>query len=138
MSHTPPPPPQSRLISSTNFWPKPVLPRGFGSASTYPFEAQSSGFQRYDQEFMKAPCGPPCAQNTSGYFFVTFASVSLLPAGVVPPAENVGGLMIHIWTCVPPAPANHTASGSAKASCEKRSSFTCVRGFAFFPPGEAV
>src|ERR1051326_5536848 len=87
-------PPQSRLISSTNFWPKPVLPRGFGSARTYPFAAQSSGFQRNDQEFMNAPWGPPCAQNTSGYFFVTFASVSLLPAGVVALAENVGGLMI--------------------------------------------
>ena len=41
-------PAQSCVISSTNFWPKPVEPRGFGAATTQPCAAHSDGFHRYD------------------------------------------------------------------------------------------
>ena len=34
------------ITASTNFWPKPVEPRGFGRTTTYPCAAQSCGFQR--------------------------------------------------------------------------------------------
>ena len=44
---------------STNFWPKPVDPRGFGAATTQPCAAQSDGFQRDDHASSHAPCGPP-------------------------------------------------------------------------------
>ena len=36
-------PPQSPEISSTNFWPKPVEPRGFGATTTQPCAAHSDG-----------------------------------------------------------------------------------------------
>ncbi len=52
-------PPQSLEISSTNFWPNPVEPRGFGAATTQPCAAQSDGFQRVDHASSHAPCGPP-------------------------------------------------------------------------------
>ena len=61
-------PPQSCEISSTNFWPKPVEPRGFGAATTQPCAAQSAGFHRYDHASSHAPCGPPWMRNTTGYF----------------------------------------------------------------------
>src|SRR3954466_6934296 len=62
-------PPQSPEISSTNFWPKPVEPRGLGAATTQPCAAHSEGFQRADQASSHAPCGPPWMRNTTGYFF---------------------------------------------------------------------
>src|ERR671911_398306 len=62
-------PPQSPEISSRNFWPKPVEPRGFGAATTQPCAAQSDGFQRDDHESSHAPCGPPWMRKTTGYFF---------------------------------------------------------------------
>ena len=62
-------PPQSPLISSTNFCPNPVEPRGFGAATTQPCAAQSDGFQRDDHASSHAPCGPPWMRNTTGYFF---------------------------------------------------------------------
>jgi hypothetical protein len=39
-------PPQSPLISSMNFWPYPVDPRGFGITTTYPAAANTCAFQR--------------------------------------------------------------------------------------------
>ena len=59
-------PPQSPEISSTNFWPKPVEPRGFGATTTQPCAAQSVGFQRADQPSSHAPCGPPWMRKTTG------------------------------------------------------------------------
>ena len=52
-------PPQSLEISSTNFCPKPVEPRGFGAATTQPCAAHSDGFHRVDHASSHAPCGPP-------------------------------------------------------------------------------
>src|SRR5438876_12300530 len=62
-------PHQSCEISSTNFWPKPNDPRGFGAATTQPCDAHNSGFHRYDQPSSQAPCGPPWIIKTVGYFF---------------------------------------------------------------------
>src|SRR5215213_6502575 len=61
-------PAQSAVISSTNFWPKPVEPRGLGAATTQPCAAHNDGFQRVDQASSHAPCGPPWMRNTTGYF----------------------------------------------------------------------
>src|SRR5438876_4578445 len=52
-------PHQSCEISSTNRWPKPVEPRGFGAATIQPCAAHSAGFQREDHESPQSPCGPP-------------------------------------------------------------------------------
>src|SRR5262245_17344120 len=82
-------PAQSCVISSTNFCPKPVEPRGFGAATTHPCAAQSDGFQRDDHASPHAPCGPPWIRNTTGYFFV---------------ASKLGGLISQYWIGVPPAP----------------------------------
>src|SRR6516164_11683458 len=60
---------QSCEISSTNVWPNPNEPRGFGVATTHPCAAQSAGFHRYDHESPHSPCGPPWIRNTTGYFF---------------------------------------------------------------------
>ena len=62
-------PAQSCEISSTNFWPNPVEPRGFGAATTQPCAAHSAGFHRVDHASPQAPCGPPWIRNTTGYFF---------------------------------------------------------------------
>src|SRR5881394_1350281 len=62
-------PHQSCEMSSTNFWPKPVDPRGFGATITQPCAAQSAGFQRADQPSPHSPCGPPWMRNTTGYVF---------------------------------------------------------------------
>src|SRR5918999_3557857 len=75
-------PPQSPEISSTNFWPKPVDPRGFGAMITHPCAAQRAGLQRYDQASSHAPCGPPWIRKTTGYFLVL---------------SNVGGLLSQYW-----------------------------------------
>src|SRR5688572_3627785 len=63
-------PPQSLEISSTNFWPNPVDPRGLGAATTHPCAAHSEGFHRVDQASSHAPCGPPWMRKTTGYFRV--------------------------------------------------------------------
>ena len=55
----------------------------------------------YDQELFQAPWGPPWTMYTRGYFLF---------------ASNMGGLITHICTCVPPAPANHSTSGSEKTT----------------------
>ena len=39
-------PPQSPVISSVNFWPKPVEPRGLIITTTYPGAANICAFQR--------------------------------------------------------------------------------------------
>ena len=62
-------PAQSIVISSVNFWPKPVDPRGFGAATTQPCAAHSDGFHRDDHASPHAPCGPPWIRKTTGYFF---------------------------------------------------------------------
>src|SRR3989442_338816 len=82
-------PPQSYEISSTNFWPKPNEPRGFGAAITHPCAAQSAGFHLEDHASLHAPCGPPWIRKTVGYFRDGLKSV---------------GLSSQYWTGVPPAP----------------------------------
>src|SRR3982750_3708126 len=62
--------PQSPLISSMNFCPYPVEPRGLIMTTTYPFAANSCAFQRYDHESPQAPCGPPWIKNFTGYFLL--------------------------------------------------------------------
>src|SRR3954462_2888419 len=83
------PPAQSCEMSSTNFCPKPVDPRGFGAATTQPCAAHSDGFQRDDHASPQSPCGPPLMTKTTVYFFV---------------ASKFGGLISQYWIGVPPAP----------------------------------
>src|SRR6185503_2650793 len=82
-------PHQSCEISSTNFWPKPVEPRGFGATTIQPCAAQSDGFQRFDHASAQSLCGPPWMRNTTGYFFV---------------GSNCGGSIIQYCTLAPAAP----------------------------------
>src|SRR4029079_10628798 len=82
-------PHQSCEISSTNFCPKPVDPRGFGAATIQPCDAHSAGFQRFDHPSAQSPCGPPCSRKTTGYFF---------------PGSKPGGVSSQYCTGVPPAP----------------------------------
>ena len=89
-------PPQSPLISSTNFWPKPVDPRGFGATTTQPCAAQSDGFQRADQPSSHAPCGPPWMRKTTGYFFA---------------GSNAGGFTSQYWTRAPAGARRREALG---------------------------
>src|SRR3954469_7078767 len=91
-------PAQSIVISSTNFCPNPVEPRGFGAATIQPCAAHSEGFHRYDHASSHAPCGPPWIRNTTGYFFA---------------GSNAGGLISQYWIGVPPAPATVRLSGFA-------------------------
>src|SRR5947209_1780574 len=56
-------------MASVNFCPEPVEPWKLIMMTTYPFAANSSGFQRYDQSSPHAPCGPPWMRNFTGYFF---------------------------------------------------------------------
>src|SRR5687768_837820 len=94
-------PPQSFEISSTNFWPKPVDPRGFGAATTQPWAAHSEGFQRVDQASSHAPCGPPWIRNTTGYFRE---------------ASKWGGLISQYCTVAPAAPFTVRDSGGVNAT----------------------
>src|SRR5690242_16075698 len=98
-------------MSSTNFWPNPVEPRGLGAATTQPCAAQSDGFQRYDHASSHAPCGPPWIRKTTGYFF---------------DASKFGGLISQYWTGVPPAPAAVRLSGFANVTSFSQDSFSCV------------
>src|SRR5262249_24766 len=86
---------------STYFCPKPVLPRGLGSATTYPRAAHTSGHQRKLQPSSHAPCGPPWTRNATGYFFVE---------------SKPGGFRSHICIGVPPAPLSITLSGFGRSS----------------------
>src|SRR5262245_55588759 len=106
-------PPQSPEISSTNFWPKPVDPRGFGATMTHPCAAHSDGFQREDQASSQAPCGPPWIRNTTGYFFA---------------ASKSGGVISQYWIGVPPAPATVRLRGSANEVWLTHESFSRVNG----------
>src|SRR5213595_2485139 len=110
-------PPQSCEMSSTNFWPKPVDPRGFGAATTQPCAAHSDGFQRYDHASSHAPCGPPWIRNTTGYFF---------------DASKSGGLISQYCTGAPPAPGAVRLSGLAKETSFSHASFSCVSGCGAF------
>src|SRR5688572_28328678 len=104
-------PPQSCEISSTNVWPKPVEPRGFGAAITQPCAAQSAGFQRYDHASSHAPCGPPRIRNTTGYFLE---------------ASNAGGLSNQYWIGAPPAPGTVRLSGEGQATSFDQPAFSRV------------
>src|SRR5436190_19046668 len=106
-------PAQSCEISSTNFWPKPNDPRGFGAATTQPCAAHSDGFHRDDQASSHAPCGPPWMRNTTGYFF---------------DASKFGGLISQYWIGVPPAPGTVRLSGFSKATSFNQLSFSRVSG----------
>src|ERR1035437_6536123 len=116
-------PAQSPEISSTNFWPKPVEPRGFGRATTHPCAAQKDGFQRADQPSSHAPCGPPWMRNTIGYFFA---------------GSNIGGFTSQYCTRAPPAPAVERLSGVEKATSFRHPRFSSVSAFAcrLFAAGE--
>src|SRR3954451_1415487 len=110
-------PAQSCVISSTNFWPNPVEPRGLGAATTQPCAAHSDGFQREDQASPQSPCGPPWMRNTTGYFF---------------DASKFGGLISQYCTGVPPAPATVRLSGFSNATSLSHDSFSrvsCVASF---------
>src|ERR1039458_9359005 len=55
-------------MASMNFCPYPVEPWKLIMMTTYPFAANSSGFQRKLQSSPQAPCGPPWMRNFTGYF----------------------------------------------------------------------
>src|SRR5512140_764264 len=107
-------PPQSPEISSTNFWPEPVEPRGFGRTTTQPCAAQSAGFQRADQPSSHAPCGPPWMRKTTGYFLA---------------ASNIGGFTSQYCTRAPPAPVVERLSGVVIATSFRQEWFSSVRAF---------
>src|ERR1700761_5940889 len=94
-------PPQSPDTSSRNFCPYPVDPRGLIITTTYPFAANSSGFQRYDHASPQAPCGPPWMRNLTGYFLE---------------GSKFGGLMRNPWTFVSFAPENQKDSSFERSS----------------------
>src|SRR5512141_61714 len=118
-------PPQSPEISSTNFCPKPVDPRGFGRATTQPWAAQRLGHHRNDQPSSHAPCGPPWTRKTTGYFFA---------------GSNAGGLINQYWTRAPPAPVVERLSGWEKETSFRQKRFSSVRAFTcrLFAAGVAV
>src|SRR2546423_6780166 len=99
-------------MASVNFCPEPVEPWKLIMMTTYPFAANSSGFQRYDQSSPHAPCGPPWMRNFTGYFFE---------------ASKFGGLTRVPSTQSPCAPVNEKASPSDMLICESKLSFICVR-----------
>src|SRR4051794_31898258 len=107
-------PAQSCEMSSTNFWPKPVEPRGFGAATTHPCAAHSDGFHRDDHASPHAPCGPPWIRKTTGYFF---------------DASKSGGLISQYWIGVPPAPGAVRLSGFWNETSFSHGSFSRVSGF---------
>src|SRR3954468_24757585 len=104
-------PAQSCVISSTNFWPNPVEPRGFGAATTQPCAAHSDGFHRYDHASPHSPCGPPWIRNTTGYFLA---------------ASKFGGLINQYCTGVPPSPGTVKLSGFANDTSVNHVSFSRV------------
>src|SRR6187397_1996720 len=108
-------PPQSCEISSTNFWPKPVDPRGLGATTTQPCAAQSVGFQRADHPSPHAPCGPPWIRNTTAY----------LRRGL-----KFGGLTIQYWTGAPAAPGTVKLSGGLMFTFCSQPTFSPVTGVA--------
>src|ERR1017187_4191047 len=108
-------PPQSPEISSTNFWPKPVDPRGFGATTTQPCAAHRLGHQRNDQPSSHAPCGPPWTRKTTGYFFA---------------GSKAGGLISQYCTRAPAAPVVERLSGEEKATSLRQKRFSSVRAFA--------
>src|SRR5688572_10535011 len=116
-------PPQSCVISSTNFCPKPVDPRGFGATTTQPWAAQSAGFQRDDQPSPHAPCGPPWMRNTTAY----------LRNGL-----NPGGLRIQYWMGAPAAPGTVKLSGGFMSTSRSQPEFSDVTDFAAAGLAEAL
>src|SRR5579872_1288230 len=112
-------------MASMNFCPYPVEPWKLIMITTYPDgcdevgDANSSGFQRYDQSSPQAPCGPPWMRNFTGYFFE---------------ASKFGGLTRKPSTLSPFAPANQKDSSGDMETSERRASFTCVKAFAVNMP----
>src|SRR5579862_6268700 len=80
-------------------------------------DANSSGFQRYDQSSPQAPCGPPWMRNFTGYFFE---------------ASKFGGLIRKPSILSPFAPVNQKDSSGDMSICEITASLRCVswRGLA--------
>src|ERR1017187_3424443 len=118
-------PPQSPEISSTNFWPKPVDPRGFGATTTQPCAAHRLSHQRNDQPSSHAPCGPPWMRKTTGYFFA---------------GSKAGGLISQYCTRAPPAPVVERLSGTENATSFRHERLSSVSAFAcrLFAAGEPV
>src|ERR1035438_6455850 len=108
-------PPQSPEISSTNFWPKPVDPRGFGATTTQPCAAHRLSHHRNDQPSSHAPCGPPWTRKTTGYFFA---------------GSKAGGLISQYCTRAPAAPVAERVSGWEKETSFRQLRFSSVRAFA--------
>src|SRR5690349_20756586 len=97
-------------MASMNYCPYPVEPWKLIMMTTYPLgvdavgDANSSGFQRYDQSSPQAPCGPPSIKNFTGYFFE---------------ASKFGGMTRKPWTLSPFAPGNQKDSSGDMAICER-------------------
>src|SRR4051812_2726185 len=102
-------PHQSCDISSTNFWPKPVEPRGLGAATIQPCAAHSDGFHRLDHASAQSPCGPPCSMKTTGYFFV---------------GSKCGGLSSQYCTSVPLAPFTVMLAGFGMSTDASHAAFS--------------
>src|SRR3954469_12421189 len=110
-------PPQSCEISSTNFWPKPNDPRGFGATITQPWAAHNAGFHRYDHASSHAPCGPPWSRKTIGYFLV---------------GSKPDGRRTQYWIGTPPAPGTVRRSGLPNPPPPRAAWFSGVRGWSDF------
>src|SRR5579862_3886928 len=100
-----------------NFCPYPVEPWKLIMMTTYPDgcdevgDANSSGFQRYDQSSPQAPCGPPWMRNFTGYFLL---------------ASKFGGLTRKPSTLSPWAPVNQKDSNGDMATWVRTASLRCV------------
>src|SRR6266567_537220 len=109
-------------MASINFCPYPVEPWKLIMMTTCPLlvdevgDANSSGFQRYDQSSPHAPCGPPWIRNLTGYFLE---------------ASKFGGLTRKPWTLSPLAPVNQKDSRGDMATWERMVSLSCVSCRAF-------
>src|SRR5438309_8123857 len=99
-------------MASMNFCPFPVEPWKLIMMTAYPFAANNSAFQRYDQSSPQAPCGPPWMRNFSGYFLL---------------GSKFGGLTRVPSTQSPCAPVNEKASSSDMLICDSNLSFVWVR-----------
>src|ERR1019366_3908134 len=104
-------------MASMNFCPYPVEPWKLIMMTTYPFAANSSGFQRKLQSSPQAPCGPPWMRNFTGYFL---------------PASKFGGLTREPSTLSPCAPRNENDSAFDMPICDSNCSFTWVSAQSLF------
>ena len=108
-------PPQSPEISSTNFWPKPVEPRGFGSD---------------DDPALRGPERRVPARGPAVLPRALRAAVDEEDDGVLLRRVEHRGLDSQYCTRVPPAPGTDRLSGVAIATSFRQERFSSVRALA--------